>query len=125
GGKLVGRGQDARRRRGLQAGGERVGRLGAGTDGGFAVDTAQPAVALGIGGDAVVVLAAIGAGNEMLATILDPAHRMAATHGEPGETNLFRQQDALVAKPDANVRPDGADLTPVKLETLRASGHDD
>src|SRR5262249_23535900 len=95
GGTIIGSGPAARHLRGFQASGERVGRVGAGIDGGFAVDPAQTAVALGISGDAVMVLAAIGAGNEMFATILDPAHRMAAMHGEPAETNLLRQQDAL------------------------------
>src|SRR5262249_57382601 len=88
-------------------------------------DTAQAAVALGIGGDAVMVLAAIGAGNEMFATILDPAHRMAAMHGEPAETNLLGQQDALVAKSAANVRRDDADLALVEAETLGQPGAHD
>src|SRR5262249_2832363 len=125
GGKSIGLGKDARQLRGFQGSGERVGRVGAGIDGGFAVDTAQTPVALGIGGDAVVVLAAIGAGNEMFAAILDPAHRVAAMHGEPAETNLFRQQDALVANPAANVRRDDADLALVKAETLGQSGSHD
>src|SRR6516164_1309154 len=85
----------------------------------------QAAVALGIGGDAVMVLAAIGAGNEMFAAILDPAHRMAAMHGEPTETNLLRQQNALIAKSAANVRRDDADLSLVKTETLGQPGAHD
>ena len=101
-GKIVRPRQDARHLRGFQAGGERVGRIGAGIDGGFAVDTAQAAVALGIGGDAVMVLAAIGAGNEMFATILDPAHWMAAMHGEPEEALIafyaYESQVPRIAK---------------------------
>ena len=38
----------------------------------------------------------------MFAAILGPAHRMAATHRQPGKADFFRQQDALVpeAAPD-------------------------
>ena len=68
-------GQDAGDLRRLEARRERIGRVGAGIDGRLAVDAAQPAVAIGIDGDLVMVLAAIGAGGEMLAAILDPAHR--------------------------------------------------
>ena len=58
----VGARQDARDLRGLEARRERIGRVGAGIDGRLAVDAAQLAVAIGIDGDLVVVLAAIGAG---------------------------------------------------------------
>ncbi len=71
------------------------------------------------------MLAAIGAGNEMFAAVLDPAHRMGATHGEPAETNLLRQQDTFVAEPAADVGGDDADLTFLEAETFRQSrAHD-
>src|SRR4029077_20107687 len=101
GGKIVGPREDARHLRGLQTGRERVGRIGAGIDRCFAVDAAQAAVALGVSGDAVMVLAAIGAGNEWSARAPDPAPRMGALHREPAETDLLRQQDAFVAEPAA------------------------
>ena len=56
----------------LQAGGERIGRVGAGIDGGLAVERQQAAVRVGIGGEDVVVLAAVGVGGQALAPVLDP-----------------------------------------------------
>src|SRR5215468_5696927 len=125
GGKIIWSRQDACHLRSFQAGRERVGRIGAGIDRGFAVDAAQTAVALGIGGDTVVVLSAIGAGDEMFAAVLDPAHRMAAMHSEPTETNLLGQQDAFVAEPAADVGSDDADLPLFEAETFGQSrAHD-
>ena len=49
----------------------------------------QPAVAIGIAGDPVVMLAAIGAGGQMLAPILDPAHRMAAAAWRASQGRLL------------------------------------
>src|SRR5262249_37647701 len=118
GGKIVRSREDARDLRGFETGRERIGRIGAGIDRGFAVDSAQSPVALGIGGDAVMMLAAIGAGDEMFAPVLDPAHRMTAMHGQPAETNLFRQEDALVAEPAADIGSDDADLTFFEAETF-------
>ena len=82
--KIIRSRKNARHLRGFQAGGERVRRVGAGIDDGFAIDTAQAAVAVGVGRDAVMVLTAIGA-NQVLAPVLDPSNRMAAMHGEPAE----------------------------------------
>ena len=73
--KIVRAGQDARHLRGFQASGERIGRIGAGIDDRLAVDAAQPPVALGIDGDLVMVLAAVGVGGQVLAAVLDPANR--------------------------------------------------
>src|SRR5262245_12972121 len=72
-----------------------------------------------------MVLAAIGAGDAMFAAILDPAHRMAAMHGAPAETNLLRQQDAFVATSPADVRRADAALPLVEPATLGESGAHD
>ena len=77
--------------------------LGAMNDDNFSRLNGRPAVTIGVNGDLVVVLAAVGAGDEMLAAILGPAHGMAAAHRQPGQANLFRQQDALVAKASADI----------------------
>ncbi len=66
-----------------------------------------------------MVLPAIGSGNEVFAAVLDPAHRMAAMHGKPAETNFLGQQDAFVAEPPADVGRDDADLTLFEAETFR------
>src|SRR5262249_21872104 len=110
---------------GFEAGGERVGRIGARIHRGFAVDAAQAPIALGVSGDAVMVLATIGAGNKVFAPILDPAYRMSALHGEPAETDLLRQQDAFVAEPAADVGSDDAHLGFFDAETFRQSGAHD
>src|SRR6185295_2744145 len=97
---------------------KRIGRVSAGIDGRFAVDPAQPAVAIGIDGDLVMVLAAIGAGGEMLAAILGPAHRMTATHREPGKADFLRQQDALVPEATADVGRNDANSALLHAETF-------
>src|SRR6266567_1951744 len=49
--------------------------------------------------------------GHVFAAVFDPAHRVAAMHGKPAETNFFGQQDAFVAEPPADVGRDDADLT--------------
>ena len=72
-----------------------------------------------------MVLAAIGAGREMLAAVLDPAHRMAATHRQPRQADFFRQQDALVAEAAADVGRNDADLALLHAEAFgKAAAHD-
>src|SRR5262249_58286651 len=81
--------------------------------------------AVGMGGDAVVVLPAVGEGYERFAAVLDPAHGMAAMHSEPPKTNPLGQQDAFVAKPAADVGGDDADLSLFEAETFGQSrAHD-
>ncbi len=115
---LVGAGQDARDLRSLEARRERIGRVGAGIHRRLAIDAAQRAVAIGVDRDPVMMLAAIRAGDEVLAAILDPAHGMAAAHRQPGQTNLFGQQDALVTKTAADVGRDDTDLAFFHAETF-------
>ena len=109
----------------LEAGRERIGRIGTGIDNGLAVDAAQRAVAIGIAGDPVMVLAAIGAGDQMLAAVLDPAHRMAAAHRQPAEADFFGEQDALVAEAAADIGRDHADLAFVESEAFGKPGAHD
>ena len=70
-------------------------------------------------GDIVVVLATIGVAGELLASILDPAHRMTQLPCEPGRAHFFRQQDALVAEAAADIGRDDADAP---LVEPKASG---
>src|SRR5690606_28646870 len=102
-----------------------IGGIGAGIDRGLAVHAAQAAVAIGIGGDEIMVLAAIGAGGEMLAAVLDPAHRMAAAQGDPAEADVLRQEDALVAEAAADIRRDDAHLLLAQAEAFGEPGADD
>ena len=68
---------------GLQAGRERIGGIGTGIDGRLAVERQQPALGIGIGGENVVVLAAVGIGGQALAPVLDPAQRDARACASP------------------------------------------
>ena len=108
--------------RGFETRGERIRGIRAGIHARFAINRQQAAVLIGIAGDVVVVLAAVGVGGELLAPIFDPAHRMAAVHREPRETHFFRQQNALVAKTTADVGRDHADLAFVQAKAAGQSG---
>src|SRR5450756_2438644 len=114
--------QDARDLCCFKAGRERIGGIGSRIDGRLAIYSQQAAVAVGITGDAVMVLAAIRAGRQMLAPVLDPAHRMPAAHGEPAERDLFGQQYALVAEAAADIGRDDPDLSVIEAETLGQAG---
>ena len=115
-------GQDRADLRRLEARRERIGRVGARVDDRLAVDREQPSVGVGVTGDVVVVLAAVGVGRQLLEPVLEPAHRPPELHREPAEAHLLRQQDALVAEPAADVRRDDADAPLVDAETLREPG---
>ena len=110
---------------GLQAGRERIGRVGAGIDGGLAVERQQPALGIGIGGEDVVVLAAVGVGGEALAPVLEPAQRKAQPARRPGQRDLLGQQDALVAEAAADIGRHHADLALVEPQALGEAGPDD
>ena len=86
----VGAGQDRCDLRRLQAGGKRIGGVGAGIDRGFRVDRQQSPVGVRIGSDFVLMLAAVGVAGELLAPILDPAHRMAEAACQPAGAPLPR-----------------------------------
>ncbi len=121
----VGTRQDARDLRRLEAGGKRVGGVGARIHRGLAVDAAQRTVAVGIDRDLVVMFAAIGAGRQMLAAILDPPHRVALAHCQPGEADLLGQQNALVAEAAADIGRHDPDPALLDVQTIReAVAHD-
>ncbi len=72
-----------------------------------------------------MVLAAIGAAGELLAAILDPAHRMPQTASQETGADLLGQEHALVAEGSAHVRRDHADALFRQAETFRqAAAHD-
>src|SRR4029079_15718040 len=57
--------------------------------------------------------------------VFDPAHRMAARHGQPTDADLLRQQDSLVSEAATDIGSDDTHLSFVKTQTLRQSGADD
>ena len=124
-GEVVEAGQDRADLAGLQAGGEGIGRVGAGIDAGLAVERQQAAVGIGVGGQDVVVLAAVGVGGEALAAVLDPPQRRAELARRPGQRHLLGEEDALVAEAAADIGSDDADLALVEPEALgEARAHD-
>ena len=123
--EIVEAGQDRAHLSRLQAGGERIGRVGAGIDGGLAVERQQAAVGVGVGREDVVVLAAVGVGGEAFAAVLDPPERRAELARGPGERDLLGQQDALVAEAAADIGRDHADLALVQPQAFgEARAHD-
>ena len=58
----------------------------------------------------IVMLAAVCVRGQLLAPVLEPAHRMAAPHGEPAQANFLAGQDRLVAEAAAHVGRDHANL---------------
>ena len=123
--KIVGTRQNAGHLRRFQTSGERIGRIGAGIDDRLAVDAAQPPVALGIERDLVMVLAAVGVGGQVLASILEPANRMTAAKREPAEADFFGEQDPLVAEAAADVGRDDADAALLQAKTFGKAGAND
>ena len=121
----VGARQDARDLRRLQARGKGIRGVRAGVDVRLAVDAEQGAVGCGMGGDDVVVLAAVRVGDELLPAVLDPAHGVIPVHREPAEHDLLGEQDALVAESAADVGDDDAHLTLLEPQALREPGAHD
>jgi hypothetical protein len=110
---------------GLQAGGEGIGRVGAGIDACLAVERQQAAVAVGVSRQDVVMLAAVGVGGEALTPVLDPPQRRADLARGPGQRDLLGEQNPLVAEAAADVGRHDADLALVDAETLgEARAHD-
>ena len=65
-----------------------------------------------------MVFAAIGAGAQMLAPVLQPAHREAAAHRQPAEANRLGQENAFIAEAAADIGRDYADLSLIDPEAL-------
>ena len=66
----------------------------------------------------VVVLATVGAGDQVLAPVFDPAHRALEFHRQPGDDNFFRHQIALVAKAATDIRRNHAQLREIDAEAF-------
>src|ERR1700730_7905243 len=80
----------------LETGRERISRVGAGIADRLAVEPDEAPVPIRIGGDTIVVLAAVRAGKA-LSAILDPAQGTAKLAGGPRQGDFLGEQDALVA----------------------------
>ena len=107
---------------GLDARGERPHRIGADIDGDLGVERQQPAALVGVSGDPVVMLAGVGADHQMLAAVLDPAHRVVELQRRPGDEDLFGVQHALVAEAAADVGRDHPDIALLQPQTFGQPG---
>ncbi len=72
-----------------------------------------------------MMLPGIGAGDEMLAPILYPAHGMPPRQGEPGDADLLRLENAFVAEPAADIGRDDAQLPLLDAEAIGKAGADE
>ncbi len=70
---------------------------------GDAIDADELAVGGRVTGDLIVMLAAIGVRGQMLAAVLQPAHRMIDLQRQPGERDLFAAEQSLVAEAAADI----------------------
>ena len=104
---------------------ERPVRIGAAVDRDLGIERLEAAARVGIGGEAVVMLARIGARHEVLAPVLDIAERPAEFEREPGDAQFFRLQHAFVAEAAAHVGRDHAHLPLFDAEKLRKAGAND
>ena len=82
-------GQIAAGLRRFQARGERPDRIRAGVDQDLRVQPQQTPASVGIGGHPIVVLTCVGAGNQMLASVLDPAEWRLARRASPGRPRFL------------------------------------
>ena len=117
-------GQDRRDLRGLDGGGEGIGRVGAGIDRGLGVERDELSLLVGVGRDRVVMFAAIGVRGELLAPVFEPAHRMAALHRQPAQADFLGGENRLVAEAAADVGRHHANLNFGNLQHLREAGAD-
>ena len=83
------------------------------------------AVAVGIGGQFVVVFPAIGSAGQALAPVLDPADRVAQMAREVAGDDFLRHQHALIAEPAADIGRHHADRFLRQAEAFREAGADD
>ena len=72
--------------------GDRIGRIGAGIDMRDAIERQQLAILRRVAGNIIMMFPTIGVRAQMLAAILQPAHRMPEMSGEPRNRHLFATQ---------------------------------
>ena len=71
-----------------------------------------------------MMLAAIGVGDQHLAPVFQPAHRIAEMPREPGQADFLSRKDRLVAEAAADILRDHADVDLGDAEELRQPGAD-
>src|SRR5271170_955845 len=69
-----------------------------------------------------MMLTAISIRDQLLAPILNPSNRMAASHGEPRQTDFLTREDSFVTETATDIRRNDADLYFRKLQNLSQPG---
>ena len=114
----VGAGEGPRHHPGLAIGPLRPQSIGAGIDGDLGIDAENAAGAIGVSRELVVVVAGMGRGQQMLAAILDPAHRAIELQGQRRHDDFFRVEPRLWSEPAADIGGDDADAALLEIEDL-------
>ncbi len=114
----VGARQAARRHVGFLIRALRPQAVGAGIDGDLAIDAEDVAVPVGIGGDAVMMIAGMGGGQQMFVAVLDPAHRVVELQRQRREDDLFRIQPRLGTEAAADVGCDHPDAALLETQDI-------
>src|SRR5207248_396766 len=90
----------------------------AGIDDDLAIDPEHLALAVGIGGDLVMMVAGMSAGQQILAAVLDPAHGVIEFERQRREDDLFGIKPRLRAKPATDIGRDDPDAALLDPEDL-------
>ena len=80
---------------GLQERPVRPQRIGSGIDDQLRIDCKNHSSCIGVGGDLVIVIACVRGREEVLAAVLDPAHRVIELRSQSSDDHLLRQQPRL------------------------------
>ncbi len=110
--------QGARHHPGFVIGPLRPQPVGAGIDDDLGVDPENAALPVGVGGDLVVMVAGMRRGQQMLAAVLDPAHRVIELERQCRQDDLFRVEPGLGPEPAADIGSDDADAALLDVEDL-------
>src|ERR1700759_4345027 len=90
--------------------------VGAAIDRDVAINATQLALRVSISGDAILVLAAMCAGQQMFVATFNPAQWVVEFQRQCGEDDFFRIQPRLGAKPTTDIRRDDPDAAFLNAE---------
>ena len=124
GGDIVWPGQIAARHGRFQAVGERIDRIRARIDRHLRVEAEDLALGIRVSRDDVVVFAAIGVGDQVLAPVLDPFHRAAEFARSPAGDQHFGFHIGLEPESAAHIGSDHAHLALFQPEEFGQPGAD-
>ncbi len=92
--------------------------VSAGIDGDLGVNAEDMALPVGVGRDLVVVIAGMRRSQQMLVTVLDPAHRVIELQCQCRQDDFFRVEPGLGPEPAADIGRDDADAALLEIENF-------